>query len=406
MSGRQANTDEALAGGTDLPPLWPAAMPDENGRQRLRESWLGGFARRIYGPIPDPPDAIDVRRTALPPESCERLVLTLHYRGRRAELDAALWLPPAARHPVPIVVGLCFLGPAGVLEGDAFPLDAQAVVHAPPELGLPDGRLAPHIRGVHRPRWPIRLLNQTGFGVLLSCYGSWVPDHPEHWRQGRVGRLLDLDGAPDGPGAISLWAWSILRLVDAARHVPEVDPGRISAAGFSRLGKAVLWAAASDPRLSGAFACCAGCLGPKPSRRRFGETIEDLARRYPHWVSERLLDAAPLPVEQHQLLASIAPRRLHLASASEDLWADPRGEYAGLVGALAAWTDAPRLPPASGPLVPGEIRRTGRAGWHLRPGGHALTPFDWRIALETLRAPYSGFGQTVLGLPDRPAVDP
>jgi hypothetical protein len=88
--------------------------------------------------------------------------------------------------------------------------------------------------------------------------------------------------------------------------------------------------------------------------------------------------AAELPVDQHLLLALAAPRALYVASADEDLWADPRGEFLALAASspvFALWADTPisaaSMPPVDTPLI------SGRRGYHVRTGGHNLTPYDW-----------------------------
>ncbi|WP_372423275.1 glucuronyl esterase domain-containing protein [Salinarimonas chemoclinalis] len=191
------------------------------------------------------------------------------------------------------------------------------------------------------------------------------------------------------PGAIALWAWAYSRLVDVALARSEIDPARIVVAGHSRLGKAALLAAAHDTRIAGVFANNSGCLGVRPSAVRRGETPEALAARFPHWPTPAFA-ADPRPPEgldQQDLLAAIAPRRLYAASASEDAWADPEGERAGLVAAAPAWRalgcDVPEID-AEASLVPGAAFTAGPLGWHLRAGPHDLTRADWERALPHL----------------------
>jgi hypothetical protein len=82
------------------------------------------------------------------------------------------------------------------------------------------------------------------------------------------------------------------------------------------------------------------------------------------------------------LMALMAPRPLYVASASEDLWADPRGEFlsAKLAGPVYALfgkqgLDIDDLPKANTPAM-----RT--VGYHLRQGKHDVTLYDWQQYIE------------------------
>ena len=308
---------------------------------------------------------------------------------RTFSVDGALWLPADRSREAPLIVGLDFLGPFGILSGSRFPRDPNAVVHAPPRFGITDGSLQDALRGAAAPSWPMEMLCAAGYAVLVSCYGSWVPDHPDRWRTHGVGPLT---GAPvAGSKAISLWAWSMMRLVDAARSFPEIDGRRIALAGHSRLGKAALWAAANDARISAVLANNSGCGGAAPARHPVGETLVEMQAAFPHWIRADAGHKEPdqLPFDQHALLAAIAPRAVLLTEAEDDIWADPLGSYRALAAASAstapskapwpsvetAWTRGARI--ARGPFA-----------WHLRPGGHALTKEDWRQFVAFLVSTY------------------
>src|SRR5690606_19138476 len=115
--------------------------------------------------------------------------------------------------PVPVIVALGFVGPAGILFCDAYPLDPLAVVTAPPPVGVLDGRLGEQVRGSLGYRFPVPLIGRAGYALILSCYGSWVPDDPARWRAHGLWPLLGLDDADEPPGALALWAWAYQRLV-------------------------------------------------------------------------------------------------------------------------------------------------------------------------------------------------
>lgn len=382
-----ANYDEALVGDYVLPPLalGPSLAPvtTAGDARAAQAQWRETFAQGLFGELPADPSKLEVTRRALPDANCEQVTIRLEVDGRTFSVDAALWLPPKATGPIPVIVGLDFLGPFGALPSQNYPLDPNARVALPRWVGEGEGPLQEVMRGTAAHRFPVPLLLDAGYAVLTSCYGSWVPDDHDTYRSHGLWPLLGLDASNAPPGVVCLWSWALQRLVDVAAALPEIDATRIIAAGHSRLGKAALWAAATDARISALFLNESGCGGAALSRRNFGETFAHNRDRFPHWLlPEARADAAGLDaLDQHQLLAQLAPRRLYVASAAADLWCDPRGEYLGLKTAAPLWAafgKPSELPEADEVFVPGNGLVSGAVGWHLRAGGHELTPYDWQ----------------------------
>ena len=332
------------------------------------------FAQTLYGAVPPAPDDIRVTRSQIPGERAERLEIGLTVGSRAFHVDAALWRPANAHKPAPLICGLDFVGPAGILTSDAFPLDPHARVFSRAEYGVEDSRLTDALRGTSAARWPVDMLCDAGFAVIVSCYGSWTPDDQAYWTQSGVHPLVG-----GNTSAISCWAWGISRLLDVAAQMDDIDGTAMTVAGHSRLGKAALWAAANDERINAVFANQSGCAGAAPTAHGVGETLAQLTKQFPHWLLPDVIETA---IDQHQLLALIAPRSVYLAGAKDDLWADPLGSFAALEAAASCWELSVSWPSADEVWQTCGAFHHGPLGFHLRDGPHDLRPDDWEQFLK------------------------
>lgn len=291
-----------------------------------------------------------------------------------------VFLPEEADVPVPVFLGLNFDGNHTVAADPAMELPWT---WCPEKNGfnVSDNRASELDRGKKASRWPVSQIVERGYGLATVYCGDFAPDDPEHWRDG-VARIWGDEPESSRPGAISAWAWglSVVRRI-LAEH-PRIDAGKIAAIGHSRLGKTSLWAGAQDEAFALVISNESGCGGAALSRRRIGERLVHINTRFPHWFTPRFSQynerEMELPVDQHQLLATIAPRALYVASAQGDQWADPSGEYLALAAAAPAWNQAlPDEQPALDKLV-----AAGSLGYHRRPGKHDITDFDWMRFLD------------------------
>jgi pimeloyl-ACP methyl ester carboxylesterase len=186
-------------------------------------------------------------------------------------------------------------------------------------------------------------------------------------------------------------------VLDYLQTDPAVDAAKVAVIGHSRGGKTALWAAAQDARFALAISNCSGRGGASLARRRMGETVKVINRSFPYWFCDNFKKfddhEDELPVDQHQLIALIAPRAVYVASAEADFWADQRGEFLALANAspvFALYGEQPIKPDEMPPLETPLIR--GHRAYHIRHGVHNLTPYDWQR--------YMDFADTLW--PDRP----
>ena len=312
------------------------------------------------------------------------------FASRRADwpgMDLLLYLPNGANGPVPVFFGMNFDGNHTVHADPAITLP-RGWVRNRDEAGATDHRASEAGRGVVATRWPIEAILARGYGLATVFYGDVDPDFDDGFVNG-VHRALGHDGTGDAWGAVAAWAWGYSRALDYLESLGTIDANRIIAIGHSRLGKTALWAAAEDERFAMSISNNSGCAGAAISRRRFGETIFAINERFPQWFCTNYHaysdNEAALPFDQHELLTLIAPRPVYVASAEDDRWADPRGEFLACVYASPAYellgvegigTEGESMPAVNAP------EHTGRIGYHLRTGGHDLTGYDWERYMD------------------------
>ena len=181
--------------------------------------------------------------------------------------------------------------------------------------------------------------------------------------------------------------WGAMRALDYLETDEDVDHTKVAVMGHSKLGKATLWAAAQDERFALAISAQSGCAGAALWRRRSGETLAKMVTRFPYWLCRNAWKFInmedDLPVDQHMLLALIAPRPVYVASGIDDKWADPRGEYLSAYHASPVYRllgktglTSPDLPPLGEAIIESQV------GYHVREGGHSMETYDWQRFLD------------------------
>lgn len=345
--------------------------------KECRPKILKAFASQMYGITPDEkvdvsyellsnrPDALDGLAT------CKQIKLVFTNGDSCCEMLLLIYLPNNVEGKVPLFLSCNFSG--------------NETIHYDPMI-IPSFTRGknPEQRATPESAWPVEKLLNAGYGLATFWYQDVFPDE-----KGQHGlSILSLfgysspeDNTDSSWQGVGAWAWGMSRAMDYFETDPQIDSKKIALMGHSRIGKAALWAGAQDERFALVVSNNSGCGGAALSKRTYGETIASMTAVFPHWFCKSFSQYSRheelLPFDQHQLLALIAPRPLYVASAVEDRWADPRGEflsamYAGEVYRLYGYDglNTSEMPALNTPIM-------NRVGYHIRTGGHAVTGYDW-----------------------------
>lgn len=399
------NYDEAKVGTYTLPdPLLTNSgqrVMDKKGWERRRGELLDLFAQHVYGQTPT--DKVKLRFQTVKTDNNALNGLAIRKQvsisfvdyPQLPPIEVLLYVPKSAKKSVPVFLGLNFCGNHCVTTETDIPLSTRWMSKAADvTTDGPNGepRATEKARGLQVRRWPIETILKRGYALATAYYGDIEPDHPQGWRSGIRSVLGDTSRA-DNWGAIGAWAWGMSRIADYLATESAIDAQRIISIGHSRIGKAALWAGAQDKRFAAVIANEAGEGGSALARRWYGETVERINTSFPHWFCNRYKTynkrVSDLPVDQHELLALVAPRPLYVASAEEDQWSDPKGEFLGAVQTEPVYRLYGKvgLGTTTFPVVNQPVGQTVR--YHDRTGKHDVTDYDWeqylRFADELVR---------------------
>jgi len=369
--------------------------------KKRRPEILTIFENEIYGKVPGELNfssyKIIERSDSALNNTAIRKQIGLNFSVNEQELtiNILLYLPKQIQNP-PIFVGYNFLGNHTIIKDSSVFLTKSWVPNNP-DLSTKNNQASAESRGKRAHRWPIQDIITAGFGIATIYYGEIDPDkndfsdgiHPYFYKNGQS-RPKENEW-----GSISAWAWGLSRFMDYVEKDEDLNDSKVIVIGHSRLGKTALWAGALDERFAIVISNDSGAGGAAIFRRKYGETAAILNKNFPHWFSTNFKaysnNEDALPIDQHMLISLIAPRPVYIASAENDKWADPKGEFLSgyhaspvyeLYGEKGLQGPDSAVSPDS-PLVGQPIHNT--IGYHVRTGDHDITAYDWAQYIKFAR---------------------
>jgi hypothetical protein len=362
---REANYDESKVPEYTLPDVLKTST---NAEVKSKTEWekvrrqeiLSLFENNIYGEMPSKYSNIKYSVTNENASAMngnaklKQVLIEVFNNNKSVKINLLLFIPNGARKPVPAFL---LINNRGKDNTDATRVTKSEF-------------------------WPAEMLIDSGYAIAAIHVSDLAPDDKVKYTDGVLQLYPEQLKAANGIKAIGAWAWGASRVMDYFETDKDIDSKKVAVVGHSRGGKASLLAAAEDQRFALCITNCSGNTGAALARRQFGERINRINSSFPHWFTNNYKkfnnNENSLPVDQHMLIALVAPRPLYATNASKDLWADPTGTFLSLKNAEKVYalygiqSNLPSNPP--GINVP--ITQSYLA-YHNREGEHNMTSYDW-----------------------------
>ena len=358
--------------------------------EERRNEIIGMFEEHMFGTVPSKPENINYM---IAETDCnafngqatrKQIVISITDNDKTIELNLLIYMPNNGNSKHPVFLGLNFYGNQSISSDQGITL-SKNWMRTNDAYGIVNNKATEASRGVRAHRWPAEYILQQGYALATMYCGDIDPDYDDDFQNG-IHSLFYKNGQtktkPDEWGTIAAWSWGLSRVMDYFENDASIDSKKVIVFGHSRLAKAALWAGAIDERFAIVISNDSGCGGAALSRRHFGETISSINSNFPHWFCGNFKkyneNENELPIDQHMLLALIAPRPLYIASAAEDLWADPYGEFlsAKNAGSVYKLFGKKSIENEAMPEIEQPVMNT--VGYHIRNGKHDLTKYDWQ----------------------------
>ena len=351
------------------------------------------FQRLVYGELPPATPPVIAARRVIDAQAfdgaarIEEWLLDVPLRVEHVRFHAIVITPNGARTPPPVVIATNFCGNRAALAGRYKTIDRPAWTPARCRTPLQQWTTET-LHGADIIAPPFDTLTRAGYAVVTFFPGEIVEDDFKRSHAALAAFAADLEGRDTRTGALAAWAWGYSRAIDAVSADPSFDAKRIALWGHSRFGKAALLAAAFDPRASAVIANQSGTFGAALSRKSRGESLRAVTSSFPYWFTPSVQQYAQrpedLPLDQHLLIALIAPRPILLGGARLDRWSDPAGAFAAAEAAGPVY----RLFGREGieQATFSKVNLNAGIAAYMRPGGHGVRPRDWRETIAFLDA--------------------
>ncbi len=355
--------------------------PNQSAPAKLSDpvSSFNSLETAIYGPFTPPTTFTLSQSNTLSTDwlngkaSVEKRIYTVSHGQTPVPLEVIVVMP-IGKPDAPLILSQNFSSNRSVIA-----VDKDSVLPGEPKEMGPLGFVFTYFFGRYIVEPPLEDIIDRGYGFAAMYPPDYLPDRAE---AGTAQLNTMFTETPTRPGALTVWASLSAALAQDLKLQNSKRP--IIAYGHSRYGKVALLATSNSVSIDGVIAHQSGTGGASLMRDKTGESIKDVLRKYPHWLTPAAADYAEnprtLPSDAHALLVSIAPKPILLGNARRDTWSDPEGAFRA-----AQWAAANTQQTFTAKRLD-DFRPADDIVFWIRPGTHGVVKEDWPAFLAFLDA--------------------
>lgn len=237
--------------------------------------------------------------------------------------------------------------------------------------------------------YPIEEITKRGYGCL-AFLTSEVAEDKSGFKYGLNSLFPEIKHVNPGEyGTLLMWAKAFSLIIDYLKQDPSTKDLPLASVGHSRGGKTSLLAGVLDNRIDLVISSCAGCSGDaeQANYHAGAETIKVITKAFPYWFTPNYVEyvSKQMEYQQSDFLSLIAPRLIYTSSKSEDLWADPLGEYETLLKLNKVYEEnglTGLVPFKKFDINEENISQGGHIAHHHLKGIHDLDIRDWNLYMD------------------------
>lgn len=375
------------------------------GRVETAKQWLDGERPKVvkfleeeyFGKMPPRPEKLEFKLVESSEDAIGGIAKRRQYKIISTDkngthiFNVLIYYPKSAsrENPVPAFIYTNYNGNHTTVSEPEVLLPEEGTWLSNSKRGkITDNRAHDYQRGTGAPRNPFKDIVSRGYAVATFCYCEIYPDKEHILSENEsVFRIFDKSAVDKDPRCIAAWAWGDCRVLDLLETLPFIDRSKIGVAGHSRLGKTALLAGAYDTRFALAVSNSSCCGGASMNRRNYGENLKFAATYFPCWYKPKMKEYAEniesMPIDAQHMLAAMAPRMVYVLSGTEDIWADPKGEFMSLAeaGKIYALFGAKKMATLDDLRVKKPFVGDG-FGYVLYDGPHQIDAYNWKCIMD------------------------